>query len=125
MSLRDDYVAMLERENDELRERIRTLEGALGCRLEVPLALGLTPKEGRLLGVLLSREFVTRETAMVALYGMLADGEEAQPKIIDVFICKIRRKLKPYGIALRIKWGQGYFMTRVAKDAVMAMRSAA
>ena len=27
---------------------------------------------------------------------------------VDVFVCKVRRKLKPFGVAIRTIWGVGY-----------------
>ena len=29
-------------------------------------------------------------------------------KIIDVWICKMRKKLRPYGIEVKTAWGAGY-----------------
>ena len=36
--------------------------------------------------------------------------KEPDPKIIDVFICKLRGRLKKHGIKVSCKWGLGYFM---------------
>ncbi len=46
-----------------------------------------------------------------ALLGATADRngfEEPEIKIIDVYICKARKKLAPLGIAIETAWGRGY-----------------
>jgi DNA-binding response OmpR family regulator len=125
MTLRDEYVLTLERENEMLQERIFNLESALGMKIDTPLALDLTSHESALLGLLLKRDLVTKELAMTAFYGMGADGEEPEQKIIDVWICKLRAKLKSYGVAIETKWGQGWWMTAQAKATIQQMMKVA
>jgi two-component system cell cycle response regulator CtrA len=125
MSLRDEYVLALERQNEALQEHILNLEAALGIQIETPLELDLTSQESALLGLLLKRDIVTKELAMTAFYGLRADGEEPEIKIIDVLIHKLRRKLKSYGIAIATKWGQGWWMTAEAKAIIRGMMKVA
>lgn len=115
MNLRDEYVQSLEAENDRLREKIIALEETLGVRIETPLMLGLTGQEAKLFGVLLKREMVTKEQAMDVLYGNRAGGGEVEIKIVDVFVCKIRKKLMPYSISIETIWGRGFRMTAESK----------
>lgn len=121
MTLRDDLVRRLEQENDELRERIANLEELIGLRIEVPLVFGLTTAEAKMLGVLLKRELVSKEMAMTALYGLRTGGAEVEIKIIDVFVCKIRAKLKRFGIVIETVWGRGYLIPQASKAKVFAM----
>lgn len=122
MTLRDDYVAAVEAENETLRGRILMLEEILGMRLEVPLEFGLTPQETKLFGFLLQRDLITKEAAMVVLYGGRPDGDDAvELQIVDVFVCKIRGKLKRFGISIETVWGQGYRLTAEAKAAATAL----
>lgn len=121
MTLRDDYVASIERENDELRERVAALEGQLGMLFDAPLVLELTGQEARIFGMLLRRDVLTKDAAMLGLYGHRNADEEAEPKIIDVFICKMRKKLTPFGIAIETIWGRGYRMPAVSKAAAQAL----
>jgi len=114
-ALRDDYVAALERENDELRERIVALEEIIGMRLEAPLVLELTPAQARMFGMLMARDFCTKQALMSGLYGLRHDGEVAEEKIIDVWVCKMRPKLKPWGMTIETKWGEGYWMPAESK----------
>ena len=117
MTVRDHYVAKLEEENDILREKVIRLESELGMRALTPLVFGLTGQEGRLFGMLMKREVVNRHAAMDALYGDRPDGDEADIKIVDVYICKIRKKLERFEIAIELVRGQVYRMTGEAKVA--------
>ena len=74
------------------------------------LIIHLTRKETDLLHLLATRPgaCVSKASLMHALYG---GQDEAQPKIIDVFLCKLRRKLDPISgdrNLIRTIWGQGY-----------------
>lgn len=114
MTLRDDYVIALEAENDALRDRLAMLEEAMGLRIETPLMLGLTGHEAKLFGILLKRDLVTKEAAMVAIYGDQPNSE-VEIKIVDVFVCKARKKLKPYDIEIETVRGRGYRMPAASK----------
>jgi two-component system cell cycle response regulator CtrA len=69
----------------------------------------LSKKEYALLELLTLRKGipVNKDTIMNHLYGGM---DEPEPKIIDVFICKIRKKLSEAGAdgLLGTVWGQGY-----------------
>lgn len=106
-------VDMLEKENDILRERVISLEAEMTHKA-IPPIFGFTGSENRLLGMLLKRTMVTRESAMVALYGDDMD-RAADAKIIDVFICKMRAKLKPFQIEITTHWATGYSLTAETK----------
>jgi two-component system cell cycle response regulator CtrA len=120
MTLRDDLVMTLEAENEMLRERLRQLEHLIGVKHDSPPVFGLTRSESAILGLLLKNKLVRRETAMLALYNGLRQ-DEAEVKIIDVFVCKMRRKLTPFAIEIRNKWGEGYYLDADAKAKVSAM----
>ncbi|WP_349627721.1 winged helix-turn-helix domain-containing protein [Rhodopseudomonas sp. BR0C11] len=112
MTLRDDLIASLEAENDQLRERCRQLETMLGIRFEAPPLLCLTQQEAVIFGCLLKNRIMTRDALMIALY---QGRDEAEAKIVDVFVCKMRKKLKPYGILVQTKWGEGYYFDADSK----------
>lgn len=98
-----------------LRERIAVLERALVGDDLPPLEFGLTPQEGRLFGLLMHRTTVTKDSAMAVLYRDFAK-EEADLKIVDVFICRMRKKLAPFGIKIATRWGQGYELPSASKE---------
>lgn len=116
--IRDDYVATVEAENETLRERIRHLESMLGYRLTIPIMFDLTASEGRMLSAMLTRDLMSRQQLLDALYGHKPVDDEPEIKIIDVYACKMRKKLKPFGIYISSKWGQGYYLTKEAKAKV-------
>ena len=74
--------------------------------------LPLTRKEFRIVEFLALRKgSVLSKTAFLShLYGGM---DEPEPKIIDVFICKLRRKLElagASGVSIDTVWGQGYVL---------------
>lgn len=106
--LRDALVLRLEDENDVLRARIAELEALLlRCAPNLPLEWGLTPSEQLVFAALASREQLSKDQIMAVVYRNVGRDEPYQ-KIVDVFICKLRRKLKPFGVVITTVWGQGY-----------------
>ncbi len=100
---------VVEQENLLLRERIAALESILMDCARPEMEWGLTSQEVRVFGVLVNRELATKDAIMAGLYSDRAGEEgEVEPKIVDVFVCKIRKKLKPFGVEIRTVWGQGY-----------------
>jgi len=118
--LHDDYIAAIEAENDELREKVRVLEDLIGSRIEAPPMFSLTPSEEKVLGLLQKREMATKNQIMYALYAARPD-EDPQLKIIDVYICKIRKKLKRFGIEIETRWGRGYALTPASKAIIQQL----
>jgi len=39
-----------------------------------------------------------------------ANPEETDPKMVDVVICLLRKRLKPYSIVISTSWGDGYYL---------------
>ena len=116
--------AALEETIRRLEDRVLELEEAMCLRVLSPLEWGLTQNESRLIGALLERELLTKDAAMAALYrdrGM----DEPDVKIVDVFICKARKKLKPFGIEITTVWGVGYFMRPECKTSARQQIEAA
>ena len=116
----DARLEAVEAENDMLRAKVEQLEGLLGVRMSAPLILGLTAQEARVLGVLMKRDVATKEAVMAGLYSHRAD-DTVEIKIVDVFICKIRKKLQPFDIPIETVWGQGYRLKPETKEKVRGM----
>lgn len=112
-----NYVAAMEEENDILRERVRQLEKMLGISHDVPLLFALTGREGMLFNLLMSHPIVSKEAALDHMY-FDRPNDMPELKIIDVFICKIRKKLLPFGVAIDTVWGRGYSMSGASKALV-------
>ena len=113
-------VATLRRTVDDMEARLRALEEGIAGSPDPLRSLGLTNSESLVLGALLRRDSCSREFLMSVLYG---NRDEAPvPKCLDVFVCKIRKKL---GLTIKMsraaKYGGpetgGYFLT--AEDRVI------
>jgi DNA-binding response OmpR family regulator len=114
-------VAALEAQIDRLRAEMDGLKAAarrstLG---KVPLCLGLTAQEARVLSALCERHEATKEQLMAAVYE--AHDDAPALKIVDVFICKIRRKALPYGVTIRTIWGRGYALDGKDRQRLQAL----
>lgn len=107
----DDLLVHQKNRIDTLEERIRQLEEALAptC-VPVRMEWRLTSSEARVFAHLTTRDHATKQSIMLAMYSDRIDVEP-EIKIVDVFICKMRRKLKPFGIEIATIWGQGYALT--------------
>lgn len=129
-------VALLDR--DELAVRCEALEAAnarlqdeldavraekCGSTFCAPVEWGLTSKEQAIVGVLLTRELCSKEALHMALYSDLPDGGP-EIKIIDVFVCKVRRKVERYGVLIETIWGKGYIMPAATKALVRELIAA-
>ena len=108
-----DPVAVLREENEVLREQVLQYQKALAPTAILPRAWRLTKTEERLLRAIraVGPNLLHHERAMLALYGMWEDMPEQ--KILDVLVCKIRRKLMEAQVRIRIEtvWGRGWRMT--------------
>ena len=62
---------------------------------------------------------LTKEAAMEWLYQISPD-KEPEIKIIDVYICKARKKLDPIGVRIDTVWGKGYALAVTSKPLVVA-----
>lgn len=107
-------VALLKAENWTLRERIAALEKQIGFK-PLPPGLGLTPYEEAVFLMLMHRDACTKEQLMSGVYDHRYVGDLPNIKIIDVYICKLRKKLKGFGVAIDTHWGRGYSISPAAK----------
>lgn len=110
-------VEALQARNEILQARVEQLEAAMGMDLLPPVEWMLTATEARILGVLMVRECATKDAIMAALYRDV-NRDEAQIKIVDVFVCKMRSKLRSFGIQILTRWSVGYYLTPETKAAI-------
>lgn len=87
------------------------------------LRVNLTAREFDFLETLMLHKGVllTKERFMTRLY---ADSEAPDSKIVDVFVCKLRRKLTAAGAAeiIRTVWGRGYVVFEPTQAAIELAR---
>lgn len=112
----------IEDEVVSLRARVQELEALLGWHTEFPLFLKLTKQEARVFGMLCKRDVMSRAGAMTAFYAHVWGREaDVDPKIVDVIICKLRKKLDPYSIEIETIHGVGYRMLPAARQAAHSL----
>lgn len=113
-------VNVLERELEDANFKIQELEKEFADTDWLPdPTLGLTGKEARLAQLLLKRNFATKEQILAYLY--FDPDDRPDPKIVDVFVCKLRAKLSPFDIEIETHWGTGYAMNPTSTEALKAM----
>ena len=105
---------LLEAENETLRERVCELEKEIGLAAEPPPMFGLTRSEAVMFGVLVNNRVCQASTFMTALFSLEADDPPGE-KIFDVWVCRMRKKLAPFGIEIKTHWGVGYEMPDASK----------
>lgn len=110
-----ERVAALVAENQRLRDELDAIKAEkIGGGFLAPIEWGLTGKEEAIFGILMSRDICSKESIHFAVYHHLG-GEGPDLKIVDVFVCKMRPKVEPYGILIETRWGHGYFMPESSK----------
>ena len=94
-----------------LDSRLVTLDGK---------RVSVTNKEYGVLELLALRRgtLVTKDMILNHLYGGMDEPET--PKIIDVFVCKLRRKLEDTGSRIETVWGRGFILRSRAEAAQAA-----
>ena len=55
---------------------------------------------------------LSKESILQGAYQLTAFADKDLPeiKIIDVYICKLRKKIKPLGLNIETSWGRGYYL---------------
>ena len=121
-----DEVVELRHEVQALRDALEAMRSSLESEpgLKLIQIAHLTHTERLVLGILIRRRRVTKDQLMTALYCHRPDNEPC-PKIIDVMVCKIRKKLKPHGIVIKTIWSTGYEIPLDSIERIKAMIAAA
>lgn len=80
-----------------------------------------TRQQSLVLGLLLRRPEVTKDQLHQAIERDRSGGKEpTSAKLVDVLVCILRRKLKPYGFTVKTMWGHGYFMEQRERTRAIA-----
>jgi len=83
-----------------------------------------TPLEAAMLAVMLKRNETTKEQLHTVIeQNRPSNGrDETDPKMVDVMICKLRKKLKLHDIVIETMWGTGYFIAAPYRErAIMVL----
>jgi two-component system cell cycle response regulator CtrA len=114
-------IQALKAKNRELVERNEHLDFCIAEMTTIPAEMttlppdvmhALTPSQIRVLAALVEARgrMMTREGLLAAAYHDRAFADWPEIKIIDVYICKIRKTLEQIGsgIEVRTLWGRGF-----------------
>jgi two-component system cell cycle response regulator CtrA len=96
----------LERDRLRLeRDRLRDLLAPPGY---LPASLGLTPTEERAFKALVAHKEWEKEAFLTAVYLDTPEDDMPDIKMVDVLICKLRKKLEPFGLEIETLWKKGF-----------------
>lgn len=103
----------------ELRDEVDYLKSQLvRDDIEIPEEWGIAPACRKVLLVLLTRDFMTIDAAMAALYSGRA-GDEPGSRIVNTYVCHLRRLFRPKGITIETRWGRGFYLTPEMKKKIL------
>lgn len=96
----------------------------------VQRALKLTRLMASFMLVLLKREEADKETLHFVIETQRSlrrtrpdKSETTDPKMVDVVVCNLRKRLKPFGVKIKTLWGRGYYLdeeNRTKVEAILA-----
>lgn len=91
------------------------------CEQDIWPGVKLTKCHARLVGALRARlgQTVSKDALMYAIY-FDRGGEEPEPKILDIFICKLRKIITPEttGHEIQTVWGAGFRLVKAGKSEI-------
>ncbi len=104
-----DEIYYLEAENANLKDMLTGKNLFSNCG-DLRLFFDLTLTEGRLLSILVAGRIKSKSAIHELLYFERVNPPDI--KIIDIYLCKLRKKLRPYSITISTLWGEGYFFSK-------------
>lgn len=116
-SAKDNQIAVLQ-------DRVQELEELLGINDDVNVRfmfLGMTKMMRRLLGLLMARDLVSKETIYAALYGSLPENQQPDIEVIGPWIFHLRNKLHDYDIRIVTVYGSGWAISPSDKARLLAV----
>lgn len=121
-----DRIAELLQENELLRAEIAELKAVALPPLEETIAvrllekgIRLTPAERTIVALLTQRAVASRSALMFALYQQ--QDKEAEEKILDVYICRLRQKLKPVRVGIETVPSYGFRLTPEGRETLLGV----
>lgn len=101
---------------DYWRNRALLAEKLLVPEHNVPPEWGLTRGETEIAAVLSDRRFHRTEEIIERVY-FNRDSPTTARAVLRVRVCKMRKKLRKVGMAIVVKWGQGYLLRATPREA--------
>jgi DNA-binding response OmpR family regulator len=106
---------------EELEEEVRRLREMLAPALKFPLELRLSPMQERILSAIYARapNIVAHQRIFAAVYPDPDTAPETNSLAVQVSI--LRRKMKPYGVEIKNRWGDGLYIDKASAAIIAAM----
>ncbi len=115
-----DRVDFLDEENRQLKAVIfGTDPNQPIVRVRFP-TIHLSESEEKILYCLSLFNFTPYETIWHFLYGNRSEENQPENKIIDIFLCKIRKKIIPTGIKIEVVRGRGLCVNETDRAIIKA-----
>jgi two-component system cell cycle response regulator CtrA len=115
----------LQSELDEAESRLNDLRDTFLNADNIWPELDLSPTQTLIFSLLMSRAYATKETIHATIDARRLDHREdyseKDRKLIEAFICKMRARLRPFGIEIKTVWGHGYEMAGEMKARAQAL----
>ena len=128
----DNAIAILREKANQanelyrLRDRVEELEQLLGLvsdeTVDRFVAFKISPTERLILNVLFTWKLVRRENLFTLLYGNRLECDQPDIKLLDIYVCRLRKYLSRLDIAIctQKSWSKemngGWFMTPEDKE---------
>jgi hypothetical protein len=97
--------------------RVSFDETELTCALQH--RFGLTRQQTLLLMVMLKRKLAAKDALHAAAQAVHAPGHETCPKLVEVVVCKLRKRMKRHGYQIHTVWASGYFLSLDDRKAIL------
>jgi DNA-binding response OmpR family regulator len=75
-----------------------------------------SPLEAAMLALMLKRTEVTKQQLHLTIEENRLGKEQTDPKMVDVMICKLRKKLKLHDVEIETMWGIGYLISSAHRE---------
>jgi hypothetical protein len=93
-------------------------------RIACAKLFGMTRLQAAVFVSIVRRPEITKDQVHSAIEATRSPtADPTDQKMIDVVICHIRKKIKDHKIELKTIWGQGYALTHIERDKVLALIS--
>ncbi len=108
-------------EVQELRERVIQLEGLLRFnetpdeQIALAARYGLSRTQAKMTEMLLKRDLVQAKSLYTMLYGMRPECDQPDEDVVAVHLCKLRKALDLFDIAITTRWGFGWYFDAETK----------
>jgi DNA-binding response OmpR family regulator len=123
MNARPDFNTMsraeLEAYAGDLEGQVDALKSVsvVSGKLALVSAFGVTKMQAAVLAILADGRLHERDQIMDALYWNRDVDDVPLPKIVDVVVHKLRRRVEPHGLTIKTIWGVGYQLENAGRVA--------